>query len=135
VLIRFEDLEAMSLSTITHESVHAAIDILTYCDVRLDPNNQEPICYLAGWVTKCCEEVLDEEYRKIQKPSQGSDFTELFHSLKEQKPINGQECMVIVPSDTLTIRFGEYMEDNDAFDVNGSICYADKWHECMKPYD
>jgi hypothetical protein len=61
VLLRFEDLEAMSLSTITHESVHAAIDILAYCDVRLDPNNQEPICYLAGWVTKCCEEVLKTE--------------------------------------------------------------------------
>lgn len=24
-------------------------------------DNQEPFCYLAGWVAKCCEEVLKLE--------------------------------------------------------------------------
>lgn len=57
VLIRFQDLKAMSLENIAHEAAHAAIEIFNYCDCRIDVENQEPFAYLVGWVAKCCDEV------------------------------------------------------------------------------
>jgi hypothetical protein len=73
-MIRFMNLKAIDLPNVTHESIHVAMDIFGYCGIVPDNNNQEPLCYLAGWVAKCCKEVLDEEYCKIQKPSQDSDL-------------------------------------------------------------
>lgn len=57
VLIRFQDLKAMSLENIAHAAAHAAIEIFNYCDCRIDVENQEPFAYLIGWITKCCDEV------------------------------------------------------------------------------
>jgi hypothetical protein len=57
VLIRFENLEAANVSNITHEAIHAAIEIQRYCDIKLDADNSEVLCYLAGWIAKCCAEV------------------------------------------------------------------------------
>ena len=57
VLIRFQDLKAMTTENIAHEAAHAAIEIFNYCDCRIDVDNQEPFAYLVGWVAKCCDEV------------------------------------------------------------------------------
>lgn len=57
VLIRFQDLKAMTTENIAHEAAHAAIEIFDYCDCRIDVDNQEPFTYLAGWVARCCDEV------------------------------------------------------------------------------
>lgn len=61
LIIRFENLNTINTSTITHESNHVTFEIFSYCNCRLDSDNQEPFCYLAGWVAKCCEEVLKLE--------------------------------------------------------------------------
>lgn len=57
VLVRFQDLKAMTPDTIAHEATHVALEIFDYCDCRIDIENQEPFAYLVGWVVKCIEEV------------------------------------------------------------------------------
>jgi hypothetical protein len=57
VLIRFANKSVMKASTITHESIHAAMNILGYCDINVAVDNQEPLAYLAGWIASCCEKV------------------------------------------------------------------------------
>jgi hypothetical protein len=57
VLIRFANKEVMNANTICHESIHAALAILDYCDIQPNINNQEPLTYLAGWIASCCEKV------------------------------------------------------------------------------
>lgn len=53
VLIRFQDLKAMTTETISHESTHAALEIFNYC------------AYLVGWIARCCDEVKNELQKKI----------------------------------------------------------------------
>lgn len=57
VLIRFQDLKAMTPEIMAHEATHAAIEIFDYCNCRIDVENQEPFSYLMGWIVKCCDEV------------------------------------------------------------------------------
>ena len=60
VLIRFQDLNAMTPDNMAHEATHAAIEMFDYCNCRIDVENQEPFSYLVGWVVKCCDEVKNE---------------------------------------------------------------------------
>lgn len=60
VLIRFENLAAMSINNIAHESTHAALVIFNLIGGRIDYYNQEPFAYLVGWVARCCDEVKNE---------------------------------------------------------------------------
>ena len=59
VLIRFQDLKAMTPENMAHEATHAALEIFDCCDCRIDVENQEPFAYLVGWIVKCIEEVRD----------------------------------------------------------------------------
>lgn len=63
-LIRFADLSQMNCKNITHESIHAAMNIFDYCDIIADTKNQEPLCYLAGWIAQCCGEVRESENKE-----------------------------------------------------------------------
>ena len=66
IFIRFKSLEKMTFETVTHESIHAALEIYNYINASVEIQNQEPFCYLAGWIAKCCEEVkkCEQEYKK-----------------------------------------------------------------------
>lgn len=57
VLVRFQDLKAMTPENIAHEASHAAIEIFDYCDCRIDVDNPEPFTYLVGWIVRCIDEV------------------------------------------------------------------------------
>lgn len=57
VLIRFESKQAITASNVTHEAMHAAMDIFEYVGAYPDPKNQEPFAYLCGWIAKCIDEV------------------------------------------------------------------------------
>lgn len=57
VFIRFENLDEMRFEQVTHESIHAAMEIYDFINASIDTKNQEPFCYLAGWIAKCCDEV------------------------------------------------------------------------------
>lgn len=39
------------ISSVVHESIHAAYHILEMSGVDLTPNNHEPLAYLADWIT------------------------------------------------------------------------------------
>ena len=57
VLIRFKNKGAMNVETITHESIHAALEVFDYVGAIVDTNNQEPFAYLCGYIAKCINQV------------------------------------------------------------------------------
>lgn len=57
ILIRFENRKAMTQANVTHEAIHAAMEIFDYVGAVADPKNQEPFAYLCGWIAKCCDDV------------------------------------------------------------------------------
>lgn len=61
IMIRFSSVEEMTFENISHESGHAAMEIIRYIEGKVDLDNQEFFCYLSGWIAKCCGEVLEKE--------------------------------------------------------------------------
>lgn len=57
VFIRFESKKAMTTSNIAHESVHAALDMLSELGSFGSYSDQEPFAYLVGYIAKCCDAV------------------------------------------------------------------------------
>lgn len=53
ILIRFNKMEDVTASTVTHESIHAALFVFEYIDAVVNAENQEPFAYLAGWIADC----------------------------------------------------------------------------------
>jgi len=57
--------EAVSMNTMTHESVHAAIAILDGVGIPITVPNQEALAYLTGWVAAVVErhwnDLLEKE--------------------------------------------------------------------------
>jgi len=64
ILLIFQSKKSLTTSIITHESIHAAMDILEYIDFKLDYDNQEPLTYLAGWIADCVYRVKNEIQKK-----------------------------------------------------------------------
>nr|DAY59051.1 MAG TPA: hypothetical protein [Caudoviricetes sp.] len=62
ILIRFINKDALTISNITHESTHAAMDIFDYVGAKVDTNNQEPFSYLCGWIANCCYQVKSGKF-------------------------------------------------------------------------
>lgn len=52
VAIIFRSLEDYCTETLTHECVHAAWRVLELVGVKSDVDNQEPLAYLVGWLSK-----------------------------------------------------------------------------------
>ncbi|MBR8706941.1 hypothetical protein [Bacteroides pyogenes] len=50
VLVRFKSKKSMTVSTISHESLHIAMNIFDYIGAKADSMNQEPLAYLVGWI-------------------------------------------------------------------------------------
>lgn len=61
IMIRFSSVDDMTYENIAHESAHAAMEMISYIEGKLDLNNQEFLCYLLGWIAKCCAEVREKE--------------------------------------------------------------------------
>lgn len=62
VLIQFNSKKtAMDVSVVTHESIHAAMEIFDFVGAKLSFENQEPFTYLAGWISKCIKEALNND--------------------------------------------------------------------------
>ena len=59
VLIRFAARKyACDVKVVSHESVHAALAIFDYTGCIISPDNQEPFCYLVGWIAQCIREAV-----------------------------------------------------------------------------
>lgn len=50
--------ENATIGTLAHEAIHGAADILRFHGSRWGKKNQEPLCYLTGW-------IMDWAYRVI----------------------------------------------------------------------
>lgn len=61
MLMRFENLEAMTPAHIAHEAVHAADDIYYFIGARPDVCNNEPYAYLVGYIIDCCEKAREDD--------------------------------------------------------------------------
>lgn len=57
VLIRFEDIYALNIPVITHESIHAANYIYDIIGADIVTDNDEPYAYLCEYIAKCCESM------------------------------------------------------------------------------
>lgn len=57
VLMRFKGKAHMTMSIVTHESIHCANGILAYIGSGVNTRDDEHQAYLAGWVAECCEKV------------------------------------------------------------------------------
>ena len=53
ILIRFNKMEDVTASNVTHESIHAALFVFEYIDAVVNPENQEPFAYRGGWIADC----------------------------------------------------------------------------------
>jgi len=56
IFVRFENRASMTPKEITHEAVHAAMEIFSYIGATVDLANQEPFSYLCGWIAECMED-------------------------------------------------------------------------------
>ena len=66
VLIRFATkANAQNIQYVCHESTHAAMEIFDYICGRIDCSNQEPFCYLVGWISECIKEALNYRTKKV----------------------------------------------------------------------
>ena len=63
VLVRFRSRKVMTAEIVTHESVHAAAEILRMVGGQIDVENQEPFAYLAGWVADCIDQVKRNKFK------------------------------------------------------------------------
>lgn len=62
IFIRFTSKKIMTTDVITHESCHAAMEIIDYIGGKIDLQNQEYFCYLVGYIAKCCQQVKDNKF-------------------------------------------------------------------------
>lgn len=62
VLIRFENRKELNAENICHEAGHAALEIFHYCGAGINYDNQEPFCYLMGWIARMCDKVRRGKY-------------------------------------------------------------------------
>ena len=62
-LIWYPDEEKIDPDRITHESVHAAMDIFGDIGAEVDIENQDPFAYLAGWIADCIDQVKRDKFK------------------------------------------------------------------------
>ena len=67
VLVRYLNIDAMTMKIIAHESSHIAIGIFDYIGAPIDIRHQEPFAYLCGWIAKCIETVKQIEIEHEEK--------------------------------------------------------------------
>lgn len=62
VLIRFKNKSAMTVETITHEAIHAALEVFDYVGSIVGTKNQEPFAYLCGYIARCINQVKKNKF-------------------------------------------------------------------------
>lgn len=50
---------------VAHEAVHVAMDIMSDIGFVFDPNNQEPLAYMTGWVADCIWQVKTGKFKEL----------------------------------------------------------------------
>lgn len=60
VLVWFPDIDKFKSRNITHESVHAANVIFHDLGIEVDTANDEAQAYLAGFVSDCIDQIIQE---------------------------------------------------------------------------
>jgi hypothetical protein len=63
ILLYFKDSDKMTVSTIVHEAIHAALGIYANIGAQVDLVNQEPFAYLVDWITRCAEQWLQVKFK------------------------------------------------------------------------
>lgn len=57
VLIRFRKKAYIKEDLICHEAGHAALVLFNYFGCKAEYSNQEPFCYLLGFIAECCSKA------------------------------------------------------------------------------
>lgn len=61
VLIRFKNKKEVNMDNVSHEAVHAALDIFNYIGASATYEQQEPFAYFVGWIAKMCQSCINQE--------------------------------------------------------------------------
>lgn len=56
-LIWFPKVSDMTASNMTHEALHASMDLFGLIGCKIHHDDQEPFAYLVGWVVGCIDKV------------------------------------------------------------------------------
>lgn len=62
-LIWYPEEGKIDTEKISHECVHAAMDIFGDIGAEVDIENQEPFAYLAGWIADCIDQVVQNRFK------------------------------------------------------------------------
>ena len=75
IMIWYKTMKDFTGSTLTHECDHAALEIFNFTGAKVQYDNQEPFCYLAGTLSKFATETYYEyrEYLLKNKKKNGKN--------------------------------------------------------------
>lgn len=68
IAITFRALEDYCSETLTHECVHAAWRVLELVGIKVSVDNQEPLAYLAGWLSRQVNNFMMNHIEAQQQP-------------------------------------------------------------------
>ncbi|MBV6817519.1 hypothetical protein KWG64_06140 [Rahnella sp. PD12R] len=68
IAITFRTLEDYCSETLTHECVHAAWRVLELVGIKVSVDNQEPLAYLAGWLSRQVNNFMMNHIDAQQQP-------------------------------------------------------------------
>lgn len=71
VAIIFRSLDDYCTETLTHECVHAAWRTLQLVGVKSDVDNQEPLAYLTGWISRQVNNFMASHIEQEESASNG----------------------------------------------------------------
>lgn len=63
----FIDKDCDIFEVVPHESLHSAMDIMEFVSIKLDYSNQEPLAYLAGYISGKILNKINEDRRIIKE--------------------------------------------------------------------
>ncbi|AVF34278.1 hypothetical protein [Rahnella sikkimica] len=68
IAITFRTLDDYCSETLTHECVHAAWRVLELVGIKVSVDNQEPLAYLAGWLSRQVNNFMMNHIEAQQQP-------------------------------------------------------------------
>ena len=67
VVVRVRNRRDLTMNTIVHECGHVALEIYAYVHARINYDDQEPFCYLLGWIGEVVNKARVESGKKKNK--------------------------------------------------------------------
>lgn len=70
VVVKVRNRRDLTMNTIVHECGHVALEIYAYVHARINYDDQEPFCYLLGWIGEVVNNARVESGKKKNKKTE-----------------------------------------------------------------